>query len=212
MNPYLRLPLRFNFDQLAAPMWGENILIDVMLKLSHRMQVICSVMAAEMVLPIWEQQALGSPSRKPRELIGIIHRWLRGAELPMKDIKELARHVEAVPHSNNLTAFEGAEAEAAYAIAQAGGTEAAYAIAQVGYIVASSRRKDVAYLVRTGIMYAVDAAGIKAVADAEASGINKYENVHLKASQQFYQDWWNQCKPLLVAEEQRWSDWAGGVI
>ena len=72
MNPYIRCYLLpdFDADKLPVPLnWSHHSILDLMKKLTPRMQGLCGVVAAEMVVPIWESYSKDSAPRKVIEAV-----------------------------------------------------------------------------------------------------------------------------------------------
>jgi len=58
MNPYIRciLPLDFDANKLPVPEhWPYESILELMKRLTYRMQIICAVTAIELSLPIWKE-------------------------------------------------------------------------------------------------------------------------------------------------------------
>jgi len=196
MNPYLRLVLDsnldFNLDLWPVPVeW--NAVVATMGKLTNRMEVICAVTAATMVLPLWESwqgKKFTSFKKSPKEAVDITNRWLLGKTVKLSEL--WSAEADARNAADNATS----DRWAAYAA-----TSAALAARAATSNTPASRAAQ-----------AVEAAAVASGA-AAISKSYEYRKDHEKVVvQQFYKDWWERCKPLLVEEYKRWSDWLGGAI
>jgi len=177
MNPYIRCPLPPDFEPNKLPAPGDYIsVLDLMRKLTHRMQVICAVTAAEIALPVW-QLAFGehppncpvSPEAfqlTPGKTIDIIHRWLLG-----EADRTAVRY--AITANANIANWASGSTHRAHRLA----AEVASAVTHAGYTIINSKT-------HANAAYAIDSA--------VAAGVS-------------YVDWWNKCKPLLQEEYNHWS-------
>jgi len=118
MNPYIRcfLPPAFDLDKLLdLKHWNKiSSVLKVMKKLTHRMQVICAVTAAEIALPVWEKFS-ERENNSPQKAIDLIHKWLLGTATKAELISAAA-DANAAARSTSGVAYGSANA-ASYAAA-----------------------------------------------------------------------------------------------
>ena len=121
MNPYFRFHLDPAFDTGKLPVpeiWDWDAVIKIINQLSPRMQVICAVTAAEIVLPIWEKrnQNRSNPyENTPKLAIEKVKEWIHtSGEVSKYDLDYAGKAATAAGAT-----LMGAGATAAYSASRA---------------------------------------------------------------------------------------------
>lgn len=141
---------------------------DLMRRLPYRARVLCAYIAAEMVLPLWEQWAdgwMGVDADAPRRALELARRWLDGEPVKAQVLRDAANDADA-----DAVAYAAAYAAADIAYAAA---YAAYAAADAA--AAAADAADAAYADAADAAYAADIGNVT-----------------------FYTRWWARCRARLT--------------